>query len=146
LQCNKVAISIIKKNISEFLDTLDKDIVKEEFAKMVENFNKMYNNLNKLQTDKLTTDQCSQIYTLELNLKDFLKNPKYFKDDKSHFNSNNNKLTGGSRSKSKFSRKRQHRHLSGKNRKHTLKRLYKKQKTNKNRNGNNIRKKTLKRN
>jgi hypothetical protein len=54
--------------------------------------------------------------------------------------------SGGSRTKSKFSRKHNNRRLSGKTRKHTLKSLHKKQKTNKNRNGGNIRKRTQKRN
>jgi len=105
---------------------------------------------------------CDDINNLYINLHDFIKTPKNFTDKKEHFSeveaeinkisgeittkNNNDNWNGGSRSKSKFSRKRQHRHLSGKNRKHTLKRLHKKQKTNKNRNGNNIRKKTLKRN
>jgi hypothetical protein len=151
LQASTALISPIKTKITEMISYIEREVSKdptkaipkftlnEHQLEAFNTYNEQYERYIKYKPigGVYTSDQAAHFAGLERNLTDLLKELGVDPDEEI--------WTGGSRSKSKFSRK-QRNHLSGKNRRYTIKRLNKKHKTNKNRNGNNIRKNTQKRN
>jgi hypothetical protein len=145
--CTKTPISRKLNNIGELLTFItqinNNNEISDDQSFHINDFENTYQELRQIKTYPFNGENCIRLYYLMDNLELFIKTGTNFKDGRPR---EYNYSYGGSRAKSKFSRKYKNRHLSGKNRKHTLKRLHKKQKTNKNRNSNNIRKRTQKRN